>query len=145
MEAWHDLFIAVTGAGSSDLLNSLRLFTVVAILVSAFGLAGFLLFHVAGKMLEISVRKVLGAGFIDLVFSLIRELFAFVLVSLAIGIPLSLYIITQWMQSYEFKDPINPRTALYGACIVIFTVIVIAIFLVIKVVNSNPSKYLRKE
>lgn len=136
----------LSGFKSENALSkSLRMFTVLAILIAAFGLAGLLIFQVTNRMTEISVRKVLGASSLEIGYLLFKELILLVLVSLFIAIPLSLYLITDWFQSFQYKDNTNFFSLFYGVVLVIFMTVTIGISFVRKAANSNPIKFLRKE
>ncbi len=127
------------------LLKSLSLFTSIAIFISGFGLASLLMFQISNRMVEISIRKVLGASSFEIGYMLFRELIGFLFICAAISIPLSLYFITHWLQSFPSKAAINYSTVLFGFCFVVFIVTIIGFIFVRKASISSPIRFLRKE
>jgi putative ABC transport system permease protein len=127
------------------LMKSLNLFTIIAIFISGFGLAALLMFQIANRMPEISVRKILGASSLEIGYLFFRELIVFVLLCAAISIPLSLYFVDHWFQSFPNRAALHFSSVLFGFAIVLFVVFGIGFIFVRKASVSNPIRFLRKE
>ncbi len=123
----------------------LRLFAFLAIAISIIGMYGIITFTVELKTKEIGIRKVLGASVMDIGVGLFRSFFFMILLSGLIGIPLSLYWIMEWLDTYAYRVELVWPVFISG--ILILTVIS-ALTVGIKSVKSgmlNPVGLLRSE
>jgi putative ABC transport system permease protein len=62
---------------------------------------------IAKKKKEIGLRKVNGASIIELIFMLNNEFLRWVIVSLLVGIPISLYLMTNWQKRFAYKTDLS--------------------------------------
>lgn len=128
-----------------SLLKFLRIFAIMAIFISVFGLVGLLMFQQKIKMTELSIRKVLGASSFEIGYLVFKELLLLMTISLCSSIPISIYLISYWFQSFQYKADLSIVSLFYGAGVIFFIIIFIGIFFVSKASNSNPIRFLRKE
>ncbi|MEO9485095.1 MAG: ABC transporter permease [Ekhidna sp.] len=120
-------------------------FSVLAIFVACLGLFGLSAFMVEQRSKEISIRKVLGAS-IKMIFSLLTINFMkLVGMSLLIGIPVSFYLMQEWLLDFEFRIEIG--WIVFVVASIITTIIAIATisFESFKAAVVNPVKGLRSE
>lgn len=85
--------------------NFSRIFTcasLLAVFVACLGLWIMTLFSTMSRMKEIGIRKVLGAGKKSLFMVLTRELMVLTLIAAAIGTPVSVILMNEWLRSYAF-------------------------------------------
>ncbi len=108
------------------------LFAVTTILISLIGLLGLVSFLVKSKTKEIGVRKVLGAGEIDIVKMISGEFLVLVILASCIAVPLVSYAAASWLQSFAYKMEL-------GVGIFILTV-VIALLLTLLTVGIHALK-----
>lgn len=80
-----------------------RYFAGLAVLISCLGLLGLAAFTGEIRKKEIGVRKVLGASVLNVVLLLTRDFTRLVLVSILIGIPISYFLLSTWLERFEFK------------------------------------------
>lgn len=78
-------------------------FTVLGIIVACLGLIGLSSLSVARRTKEIGVRKVLGASIHQIVMLVTREYLWLVGLSFLMVIPLSRFMVAQWLDGYAFK------------------------------------------
>lgn len=81
--------------------------TVLAILISCMGLLGLILFIVERKKKEISIRKVLGAGVVDIVILLNKEFAILIAIALLLAAPIAGYGMHRWLQDYAYRTAIS--------------------------------------
>ena len=81
-------------------------FTTLAILISCMGLFGLASFIAEQRTKEIGIRKVLGASIGNLWKMLSKEFIILVGISCLIAIPLSYYVLHNWLQGYEYRTNI---------------------------------------
>lgn len=120
-------------------------FTILAILISCMGLFGLASFIAEQRTKEIGIRKVLGASIGNLWKMLSKEFIILVGISCLIAIPLSYYMLQNWLQSYEYRTDIAlwilAVTALGSLAITLITVS----FQSVKAALKNPVNSLRSE
>ena len=120
-------------------------FSFLAIFIACLGLFGLASYTVEQRTKEIGVRKVLGASVSGVVLLLSKDFLKLVIAAAIIAIPVSYYIISNWLQDFAYKTKISPAIFI----IVGFTVFVIALatisFQAVKAAASNPVKSLRYE
>jgi putative ABC transport system permease protein len=77
--------------------------TVLAVVVSFLGLLGLSMYTVNRRTKEIGLRKVFGATVLNIVVLISRDYGKLVGIGCLIGIPLSHYLIRQWLQKYAYQ------------------------------------------
>jgi putative ABC transport system permease protein len=81
-------------------------FAGLAIFISCLGLFGMASFMAEQRIKEIGVRKVLGASIFNLWGMLSKDFVKLVLVSLLIAIPVSYFLMHNWLQKYQYRSEI---------------------------------------
>lgn len=84
-----------------------RYFSIIAIFISCLGLFGLSAFTAEQRSKEIGVRKVLGATVRSLVLLLSGDFTKLVLISIAISIPVSWWLMQQWMADFAYSSGIE--------------------------------------
>jgi putative ABC transport system permease protein len=82
-------------------------FTLLAIIISCLGLFGMATFVAEQRKKEIGVRKVLGASVTGLWRMLSTEFMILVAIALLVAMPLSGYLMKQWLQHYTYRVPLS--------------------------------------
>jgi putative ABC transport system permease protein len=120
-------------------------FTVLAIFISCLGLIGLAAFSAEQRVKEIGVRKVLGAGVSTIIMMLSKDFLKLILIAVLIAIPISWYIMNQWLQGFAYREPINWIVfAIAGAGAFIIAIVAIG-YQAIKAATANPIESLRNE
>lgn len=81
-----------------------RYFSFIAIFISCLGLFGLSAFTAERRAKEVGVRKVLGASVSTLVALLSRDFTMLVLIAIAVSVPISWYIMQQWMSEFAYSS-----------------------------------------
>ncbi len=103
-------------------------FGVLALLLASIGLYGLLSYAVASRTNEIGIRIALGAKTRDVVKLILRESLMLVLIGVAVGVPVVLYVV-RFAKSLLFDlSPTDP-VSLVGASLVLLVVAVLAGYL----------------
>jgi putative ABC transport system permease protein len=115
------------------------------IFIACLGLFGLATYSTEQRVKEIGVRKVLGAGIINVVSLLSKDFLKLVLIANVIAFPVAWWAANRWLQ--EFAYHIGLKWWMFGLASV--SAIVIALFTVsfqaIKAAMTNPVKSLRTE
>ena len=127
--------------------GKLMVFTaILAIILSCLGLFGLVSLNVAAKKKEFSIRKVLGAGTLDMAKGVNQQYIWILLVATIIGAPASYFVMGVFLDSvYKYHIPVEYISIAVGI-IAIFAISFLTVSaLVVKVIRENPVDALRTE
>jgi putative ABC transport system permease protein len=117
----------------------------VCVFISLLGLLGLSAFAAVQRTKEIGVRKVHGATIPQIIYLLYKDVMYLVLVASLIVVPLSWYVITQWLSNFAYRAPIDYMVFLIvGALSLLFAFLTVA-FHSLKTARTNPVESLRYE
>jgi ABC-type antimicrobial peptide transport system permease subunit len=120
-------------------------FTVIAVFISCLGLFGLTLFTTERRKKEIGVRKVLGASVNNLIVLLCRDFMKPILFSLAIGLPIGYYLMTNFLDQFQFHVELSIWAfVLTGISLIAMTMITVS-YQSTKAALTNPADTLRTE
>lgn len=120
-------------------------FAVLAIFISCLGISGLASFTAEQRTKEIGVRKVMGASVINLWGMLSKDFLRLVIFSLALALPMAWYLMSQWLQKYEYRSTMAWWVfAAAGVGAVVITLLTVS-YQSIKAALANPVKSLRSE
>lgn len=131
--------------GEKQVASLSKSFAVVAIIISCLGLLGLTAFNADRRAKEIGIRKVLGAEVWRIVYLLSSDFSKMILISLAIGLPVSYFIAKEWIQGFAFAIGLNPFYFISAGLILIAVAWLTVSFQTIKVAQRNPVDSLRME
>ena len=93
---------------SEQLVQQLSaIFAVMAIFISCLGLLGLVIFTAEQRTKEMGIRKVLGAGFSNIVGILSKDFVMLVALAAVVSSPLSYYLMIEWLHSFEYAVTIK--------------------------------------
>jgi predicted permease len=122
-----------------------RYFAGIAILISCLGLFGLAAFTAQKRQKEIGIRKVIGASVSNVVAMLSKDFLVLVSISLLIAVPLSWWMMDNWLQSFAYRINISPLVFLIACFSVVLITLITVSFQSIKASVTNPVKSLRTE
>lgn len=120
-------------------------FAGTAIFISVMGLFALTAYLIMHRNKEISIRKVLGAGLLDIVSLLSRDFLRLILIAIVIAAPIGYWATNQWLQTFAYRIDTNWLTFIYAALVVFLIAGFTISFQVIKTAVANPVKSLRSE
>jgi len=120
-------------------------FAVLAIFISCLGLFGVASFVAEQRIKEIGIRKVLGASAAGLAGMLSKDFLKLVLISCFIALPLTWYIMNQWLQNFAYRISISWWMFAASAMLVIVIALITVAYQAVKAALANPVKSLRTE
>ncbi|MFI5154365.1 MAG: ABC transporter permease [Chitinophagales bacterium] len=125
--------------------NLATFFAVLAIFISCLGLFGLAAFVAERRTKEIGVRKVLGAGVINLWALLSKEFVALVSLSCLIAIPIAWHYLDKWLNNYSYRITISWWVFAWAALGALGITIITVSYQTIRAALMNPTKSLRSE
>ena len=130
-------------AKESLFASVIRFFTVVATGIACLGLYSLAAISLAGKLKQISIRRVLGAPLRSIALLTGKGFLLLVVVSTLLSWPLAWYLMNKWLSHFAYHITVSPR---YFA-ITLGTILSIALatmaYHLFKAVTVNPAKTLK--
>ena len=127
------------------MFNSIRLFSVIAILIGCLGLYGLVSLIGAQRTKEIGIRKVLGASIYSIVVLFFKQFAWLIIIAFFIAAPLAWYSMNQWLHEFAYHIDID-ATLLLISLLTTFVIAGLTIsYQSIKAALVNPVKSLRSE
>lgn len=123
----------------------LKYFAILAILIACLGLFGLASFTAEQRTKEIGIRKILGASAQKITIMLCKEFFILVLVSNAIAIPVSYFLMRNWLQGYAFRTDLNGVVFFTAMALTLTIALITVSFQAIRAALANPANSLRYE
>ncbi len=122
-----------------------RIFAGLAVLISCLGLLGLASFTAQRRIKEIGIRKVLGSSEFGIIYLLSSDFTKLVIVSIIIALPVSYFLVKNWLDSFAYRIELN---LWYFAAAGLITLMVAWLTVGIqafKAASINPSECLRDE
>jgi putative ABC transport system permease protein len=120
-------------------------FSALTILISCLGLFGLAAYMAENRAKEIGIRKVLGAGIVNLMQLLTRDFVMLVLVSVAIAAPIGWWFMNKWLQDFNYRIQISWTIFLYSGIVAVAIAVVTVSFQAARAAMANPIKSIKTE
>lgn len=131
--------------GFNDIGKILSFIAGLAIIITCLGLLGMVSFHMKNREKEIGIRKVLGAEFTDLMWSLSKEYGYLIMASLVIATPIAIILNSLWINNLAVRSGITVGNTLPAIVIVLVLSTVVIFSQTWKSCNANPISALRND
>jgi putative ABC transport system permease protein len=131
-----------SSARSAEMLFA---FSMLAIVISAFGLYGLAAFTAVRRTREVGIRKTLGASSIKIVWLLVRQFSLPVIYANLIAWPVAWYFVNDWLMSFHYRIEIGAGVFLFiGFCAISLAWLTVGSH-AYRVARTNPITALRYE
>jgi putative ABC transport system permease protein len=101
-------------------------FMIVAITIAMLGMIGLSVFLIDHRTKEIGIRKINGSGVSEIMIMLNKNFVKWVVIALAIAVPITFYAMNLWLQNFAYKTSLSwwifALAGLIAICIALFTV-----------------------
>ena len=116
-----------------------------ALLIAAFGLFGLTLFVAKTRTKEIGIKKIFGSSEQSIIYSFLRGNFVLVLSASLLSIPITLYVMTKWLNNFSYI--IHISWWVFAIAFIIATIVVLSTVLIhsYKASRINPLEALKYE
>jgi putative ABC transport system permease protein len=121
------------------------IFSVLAIFISCLGLFGLASFVAEQRTKEIGIRKVMGATVSSLWQMLSIDFVVLVIISCGLAIPTSFYLMSNWLNQYQYRAEISWWIILLACMAAIVITVLTVSYQAVKAAMMNPVKSLRSE
>ena len=119
--------------------------TSLAILIGSLGLYALASLTIQNRTKEISIRKVMGATEESLLLLLSKDYVVLILICLGLSVPVTYYMMSQWLQSFEYRITIGLGTFLIAGGISLLTAILTIGHQALKTAWTRPAETLKYE
>ena len=124
-----------------DKLSTLvTLFSLLSIVISIIGVFGLVLFETQYRRREIGIRRVHGASVGSILQMFNRKYLYIVAACSAVAIPVSYYIIDQWMQQYVYRTPMSWWVYALAVGVILAITVVTVTLRSFKAATENPTE-----
>jgi putative ABC transport system permease protein len=121
------------------------IFAMLAIFISCLGLFGLASFVAERRTKEIGIRKVMGASVANLWKMLSKDFVVLVVLSCLFAIPVSYYVMSEWLQAFVYRTEISPWIFFFTALGALVITLVTVSSQAVRAALMNPVKSLRSE
>ena len=137
--------IAETFEEQQNTLRIVSLFTLIAIIISIMGYVGLSLFFIRQHEKEIGIRKIMGSTSREVMWRMFRIFCAPLLLSFAIAIPLSWFIMHDWLSNFSYRITLSPWIFIV-TCAFAHLVSILSVYVqIMKAVRTNPVESIKTE
>ncbi|GAB5526960.1 MAG: ABC transporter permease [Roseivirga sp.] len=122
-----------------------RYFAGIAVVISCLGLLALTAFSTQKRFKEIAIRKVLGSRSTDIIQLLSREFIFPVLIAILIALPVSYYLMRNWLDGFSFRIELEPTYFILAGVLMMAIAWVTIITQTAKSARINVTESLRSE
>jgi putative ABC transport system permease protein len=137
--------IAAQYRADQNLSKIIGIATGLSIFIGGLGLYALASLAIQSRVKEISIRKVLGATLQSILVLLSREFVFLISLNILISVPLTLYFMKGWLESFEYRAGISWTIFLAAALIALSIGILTISFEAVRVALSRPAEKLKNE
>ncbi|HOC48774.1 MAG TPA: FtsX-like permease family protein [Bacteroidales bacterium] len=125
--------------------KTIGLLAIIAIFIAGLGLFGLSLLTSRQKTKEIGIRKVMGARIGEVVVSLNKEFVICVIIAFVVALPVSLYSMNKWLESFAYKTEISWWIFIVSGIIALLVALLTVSFQAYRAATRNPVEALKYE
>jgi putative ABC transport system permease protein len=120
-------------------------FTAMAIVIGCMGLFALAALSAEQRIKEIGIRKVLGAGMLNIIGLLSGNFLLLVLLASFIAFPIAWWTMNNWLDDFPYRVTINIWVFVFAALAAVSIALITVSFQAIRAAMTNPVKSLRSE
>lgn len=119
--------------------------SIVSFIIAILGMIGLSSYNISARKKETAIRKILGAGLVQLFYQHAREFMKFLIIASLVAIPLCWWLASQWLINFEYRIDIAPQLFLGIVSFVLLITILVILIVGGKSLKSNPVDSIRYE
>lgn len=119
--------------------------TLLAIVIGSLGLYALASLAMQSRVKEISIRKVMGATEQSLLVLLSKDYLVLIVISLIISVPITVYFMNDWLQSFEYRIDIGWQAFAVAGVISLIVALFTISYQAIKTAWTQPAQTLKYE
>jgi len=119
--------------------------TGLAVFIAALGLFGLSLLLANKRTREVGIRKIHGASVLQIMQSINKSFVIYTLAALILSIPITVWIISKWLQNFEYKTTIGILPFIISGSLALVVVILTVSYHAWRSARMNPAEVIRCE
>lgn len=119
--------------------------TILSIIIGSLGLYGLASLTMQSRVREISIRKVLGATGESILILMSKDFVYLNIVSLLISVPITLYLMTGWLSTFEYHIDISWKVFAIAGGIALTVAMITISYQALKASWTQPAETLKHE
>lgn len=123
----------------------LSLFAILTIVIGSLGLLGLTAFTAEQRRREIGIRKVLGVSASGVVMLLSKEFTKLILISFVLAVPVSYYLMSQWLEDFAYRTSLQPGSFLLAGAAALLIALLTVSYHAMKSALMNPVNAIKNE
>ena len=132
-------------ASENRVLEIMVIFTILSLFVSALGLVAMSSYYMQQERRTVSLKKVYGADYNSVLWSLVAEFMKMIGVAFVIAVPVAWYLMHTWLNGYSYRIGLHwwifAVAGLFTALIAVLSVL----WQAVRAARTNPAIELKKE
>lgn len=128
-----------------SILQLIRVFAFIALIIGCMGLYGLVSFMAVQKTKEIGIRKVMGASVIHILWIFGKEFFRLIVIAFVIAAPIGWWVMSRWLENYEYGFNMTGWIFVIELCVISFIALVTVGLRSARAAMVNPVTSLRAE
>jgi len=137
--------IARVYQNEDQLFTMIKAFAFVILVVACLGLYGLSSFTMEKKKKEIGVKRVLGASVVRIIQTFFQQYVLLLLISFAFAIPISLYLMNEWLSGYAKHISLSSVTFLISFLSIVVISLATVTTKIFQVASRNPATIIRED
>jgi len=119
--------------------------TLLAMIIGSLGLYALASLAMQNRTKEISIRKVMGASEQSLLVLLSRDYVFLIGISLLLSVPLTWYMMSNWLQSFEYRVAMSWKVFALAGSLSLLIAVVTIVYQTLKTAWTKPAETLKYE
>lgn len=128
-----------------QIVTIIIIFTILSLIVSALGLLAMSSYYMQQEIKSVSIKKVFGADFSEVLYELVFSFLRLVMVASIVAVPLSYFIMRTWLQGYSYRIDLYWWIFIAAGAITLIIAAGAVLWQSVKAANSNPAIEMKKE
>ena len=137
--------IAESFEEQQNTLKIISLFTIIAIVISILGYIGMSLFFIRQRQKDIGIRKIMGSTSSEVMMLMLRTFCVPLLVSFVMAIPLSWYVMNDWLSNFSYRISLSPWIFVATCAFSLLVAVLSVSIQIMKAVRTNPVESIKTE
>lgn len=119
--------------------------SILAVLITCMGIFALTSLTISRRVKEIGIRKVLGAGIIQIANMIYKEFILLVVIANVIAWPAAYYVMRRWLQGFAYRVAMDPGLFFLAGFLTLIVTLATVSYLAVKAALANPVDSLRTE
>ncbi|MFC1725710.1 ABC transporter permease [candidate division KSB1 bacterium] len=122
-----------------------RVFTLLAVIISCLGIFGFISYITEQRTKEIGIRKTFGASAFNIVNIFVKNLAVWVIIANILAFPIGYYITNRWLENFAYRINVGWKIFILSGLTAFMLAMLTVVFQTVRAAAANPVDSLRDE